>query len=266
MTRESEMSTEPQVAPDAATQNTASEPTETPEVVVPEASTEQQPDQPQEPEVDPREKAVKSLTRRVDRITAARYQAEARAQQAAQEAEALRQRLSQYEQQEPAPQQRQADPIALAREIATLEKVTERSNTVHKDGVKRFEGFDKALQAVIEEAGPLVVPVAPGAPFGKPTALGEAVLDADDPAAVLHHLGNNPDLAAELNGLSPTQIARRIARIEMELAKPKEPKQSTAPRPVSPVKAASRDDGGLSDELSPEEWARRFRKQMRERR
>lgn len=257
------MSTETQVAPDAATQINASAPTETPEVVEPEASTEQQPDEPQEPEVDPREKAVKSLTRRVDRITAARYQAEARAQQAAQEAEALRQRLAQYEQQE-APQQRQPDPIALAREIAQLEKVTDRSNAVHKEGTKRFEAFDKALNVVIEEAGPLVVPVAPGAPIGRPTALGEAILDAEDPAAVLHHLGNNPDLASELHGLTPTQIARRIARIEMELAKPKEPKQSAAPRPISPVKSTVVDDGGLSDNLPPEEWARRFRKMRRE--
>lgn len=254
MQRESGMSTETLVDPGAPTEIPAPAPTETPEVVAPEPV--EQTDEPKQPEDDPRDKAVKSLTRRVDRITAARYQAEARAQQAAQEAEQLRQQLAQYTQQEDRPQP-QADPVALAREIATLERITEKSNTVAKDGAKRFEGFNKALSVVQDEAGPLFVPVAPG--IGKPTPLGEAVLDAEDPAAVLHHLGNNPELAAELHGLSATQVARRIARIEIELSKASEPKQSSAPKPISPVKSAAKDDGGLADSLPIEEWTKRFR-------
>jgi hypothetical protein len=258
MQRESDMSTETQVAPDAATEIPASAPTEQPEVVEPEPV--EQPDEPQKPEDDPRDKAVKSLTRRVDRITAARYQAEARAQQAAQDAEALRQRLAQYEQGEEPPQ-RQADPVALARELVTLERITEKSNTVAKDGAKRFEGFNKALTVVTEEAGPLFMPVAPG--IGRPTPLGEAVLAARDPAAVLHHLGNNPELAAELHGLTATELAYRVAEIGIELRKTNEPKQSNAPRPISPVKSAIKDDGGLSDNLPIDEWAKRFRQLRR---
>ena len=254
------MSTELPVSPVAETQNPAPEPTETPEVVAPEATEPEQAEQPK-PEDDPRDKAVKSLTRRVDRITAARYQAEARAQQAAQDAEALRQRLAQYEQGEEQPQRQQADPVALARELVTLERITEKSNTVAKDGAKRFEGFNKALTVVTEEAGPLFMPVAPG--IGRPTPLGEAILDADDPAAVLHHLGNHPDIAAELHDLTATQVARRIARLEIELSKANEPKQSNAPRPISPVKSAIKDDGGLSDNLPIDEWAKRFRQLRR---
>lgn len=256
------MSTEANAAPDVAAEIPTSEQAETPEVATPESSAETQPDEPQEPEVDPRDKAVKSLNRRVDRITAARYQAEARATQAAQEAEQLRQRLAQYEQGEtPAP--RQSDPLALANEIATIREVTTKSNAIAKDGEKRFEGFGKALAVVIEEAGPLVSPIQPGAPVGKPTPLGEAILDADDPAAVLHYLGNNPDAAADLHGLTATQVARRIARIELEIGKAKEPKQSNAPKPISPVKSAAKDNGGLSDDLSIEEWNKRFQKMRR---
>lgn len=261
MNSESAMSTEALVAPDAATEIPASEAVQTPEVTDPEASAETQPDEPQEP--DPRDKAVKSLNRRVDRITAARYQAEARAQQASQEAEQLRQRLAQYEQGE-TPQPRQQDPLALANEIATIREVTAKSNAVAKDGEKRFEGFGKAVSVVIEEAGPLVVPIAPGQSIGRPTPLGEAILDSEDPAAVLHYLGNNPDAAADLHGLTATQVARRIARIELEIGKAKEPKQSNAPKPITPVKSAAKDDGGLSDNLPPEEWAKRFRKMRRE--
>ncbi len=262
MQRESGMSTETPVTPDAVTENPASEQAAPPEVATPEANADEQPDEPQKPEDDPRDKAVKSLNRRVDRITAARYQAEARAQQAAQEAEQLRQRLAQYEQGE-TPQPRQSDPLALANEIATIREVTAKSNAIAKDGEKRFEGFGKALSVVIEEAGPLVSPIQPGAPIGKPTPLGEAILDADDPAAVLHYLGNNPDAAADLHGLTATQVARRIARIELEIGKAKEPKQSAAPKPIAPVKSVTRDDGGISDSLSTEEWIRRRNAQVR---
>lgn len=258
------MSTETIVAPEAETQNTASELAATPEVAAPESNVEQQPDESQKPEEDPRDKTVKSLTRRVDRITAARYQAEARAQQAMQDAEQLRQQLAQLQQgEQPQQERQQADPVALANEIATIREVTAKSNAVAQDGKKRFEGFDKAVSVVIEEAGPLVRPIAPGAQIGRPTPLGEAILDSEDPAALLHHLGNNPDVAAELQGLTATQVARRIARIEIEIGKAKEPKQSNAPKALTPVKSVAKDDGGLSDNLSTEEWIKRRNKALR---
>jgi hypothetical protein len=50
----------------------------------------------------------------------------------------------------------------------------------------------------------------------------------------------------------------------MEIGKAKEPKQSSAPKPITPVKSAAKDDGALSDNLSPDEWAKRFRKMRRE--
>jgi hypothetical protein len=263
MQRESEMSTETTVAPEAETQNPASELAETPEVATPEAETPETEEQTQKPEEDPRERALKRMERRFGRITAARHQAEAQLQSERQEAEQLRQRLSQYESGNEPEQRQQADPVALARQIVTLEKVTEKSNSVINDGKKRFEGFDKAIAVVMEETGGLFNPVAPGARVGLPNAIGEAILDADDPAAVLHYLGNNPDAAADLAGLTATQVARRIARIEFDLSKPKEPKQSNAPKALTPVKSTTKDDGGLSDNLSPEEWAKRFYKMRR---
>lgn len=258
------MSTETIVAPEAETLNPASEQAVQPEVATPEADANAASDESQKPEEDHRDKTVKSLQRRVDRITAARYQAEATANQARQENEQIRQRLAQYEQGE-TPQALQADPLQLANEIATIREVTAKSNEVFKEGSKRFGAeFQKAVNVVIEEAGQLVAPIARGASIGKPTPLGEAILDADDPAAVLNYLGSNPDAAADLNGLSSTQVARRIARIEIELEKASAPKQSNAPKPITPVKSATKDDGGLSDNLSPDEWAKRFRKLRRE--
>lgn len=257
------MSTDQIVAPDAATLNEAPvAPAEQPEVAEPETTEEQAAP---EAEADPREKAVRNLQRRVDRLTAAKYQTAAEAEQARREAQELRQRLAQYEGKETPQQTQQVDPVALATEIATIREVTAKSNQVASDGKKRFEGFDNAVKTLIDEAGPLVVPVAPNASVGRPTPLGEAILAARDPAAVIDFMGKNPEVAGELHGLTVVQLAYKVASIEAELSKPREPKTSNAPKPVTPVKPTNRDSGGLSPQLSPEEWQRRFYQQRAER-
>ena len=249
------MTLENTVSPEAETQIPASATDENTEVVTPE--TDPQTEQPETPE-DPTAKSLKRLERRIDRVTAARYQAEAEREQARQETAQLRAQLQQFQQpDEQQPQQRQIDPIALATEIATIREVTSKSNAIAKDGASRFTDFSAALRTVNEEAGQLFTP------HGRPTAIGEAVLSADDPAALLHHLGTNPDVAAELADLTPIQAARRIARIEIEMSKKPEPKQSLAPKPITPSRGISRDTGALSDDLPLDEWTKRFNKLRR---
>ena len=245
---------ETQVSPAEETQNQAAALAEPPEVANPEASTEQ-PDQPKE-QADPADKAVKGLLRRVDRLTAAKYQEQARAEQATRETEQLRQRLAQYE----APSEKEqltpesVLPIAqqLAQQMREQEKTRDTVSSVLSKG-KTLEGFDAACNTVNEVL-----------PFyernGSPSGFLRAVLEGDAPEKVLHYLGSNPDVAEELANLSPTQVARRLDRIEQKLGEPVAPKVSTAPKAIAPVRSASREDGGLSDSLPLDEWAKRFRK------
>lgn len=240
------------VSPGEETQNPAPEQTanETPEVAEPENDEQTTPDDAEDPA-----KVVKRMNRRIDRLTAARYQAEARAEQAAAEVEQWRARFSQEQPQEREPQQ---DPVALAKEIAHVDRVTEKANGIAKDGEKRFGAeFKASVAAVNAEVGALFDR------RGKATPVGEAILSADDPAALLHHIGTNPDLAADLAEMSPIQQARNLARIEFEMAKPREVKQTQAPKPITPGRAVTRDTGNLSDDLPIEEWAKRFQKMRR---
>lgn len=218
-----------------------------------------------EPQEDEASKALRRMERRIARLTAAKYETAAEANQARAEAEALRQRLAQYEQpQEPA-QLRPEDVYTLAERIAQQkleqEKVVSSIKHVLSTG-RELEGFDQACNAVNEE-----LPFYDGK--GAPSPFLKVVLEAEKPAQVLHYLGSNPDVAADLVGLSPTQQARRIARIESQLSEPEakpEPKVSRAPKPISPVKGTSRDDGtSLDPSLPVEEWARRFRASMSKR-
>ena len=229
-----------------ATEVTAQE--VTPEVAEPESNEAAERDEPG--------KVLKRMERRIDRLTAARYQAEARAEQAAAEAAQLRARF----QQEQPQQAEQQDPVTLAREIAHVERVTEKANNIAADGKGRFgDSFGKAVQTVAAEVGQLFERT------GKPTPLGEAILSSDDPAALIHHLGSNPDIAADLADLTPIQQARKLARIEIDMSKPRETKQSQAPKPITPARAVTRDTGALTNDLPIDEWAKRFYQQMAKR-
>ena len=198
-------------------------------------------------------RVVKRMERRIDRVTEKRYQAEARAAQLEQELQALR---SQASQENPQQGERQ-DPVALAREIAQVERVTEKANGIAADGGKRFgDAFGKAVQTVAAEVGAMFER------SGKPTPLGEVILSSDDPAALIHHLGSNPDIAADLADLTPIQQARKLARIEIDMSKPRETKQSQAPKPITPARAVTRDTGALSNDLPIEDWRVRFLKSM----
>jgi hypothetical protein len=250
---------QPQVAPDAATEIPASEElaNENPDIANPE-TTEDPPEQTATQE-DPADKSLKRMERRINRVSAARYQAEAAARLAREESEALKTRLAQYEQPAQAPAQPQLDPMVLAREIAHVEKVTEKSNEIVKVGEKSHKDFMPTVKVLADEVGPLFDE------RGRPQPVMEAVMDSDKPAELLYFLGKNPDLAADLVGLSPAQLGRRIARLETQMAEQAKPKTSAAPRPLDPVRGGS-SDTDLRSDLSTDEWMRRREQQLKERR
>lgn len=228
---------------------------ETPELTAPET----EPVQEESPEAKAeaeRQKAIKNLQRRVDRKHAQAAAAEERARLAEQRAAELEARINGQPQEQEALTPEKIIPIAqqMAQHIAEQNKLRERVGSVLNAG-KSLEGFDAACNTVDEEVGFYDAK-------GGPSPFLREVMECDEPAKVLHHLGTNPEVASEFRGLSPTQVARKLARLEAQLSAPKEPKQSTAPKPITPVKAAA-DTGGLSDNLTPEEWRRRFYKMRR---
>lgn len=227
------MNTETQVSPVAETQNQATEVVEKQEVTTPDV--EATPEQKAEEE---HSKALKAMEKRIDRLTAKSYRTAAENQQ-------LRETIARFEQQSQQTEtQDEAKPLSreeiarLVKEEAKVltkqERINEKANTIHAEGVKKFPDFDTTIAALGREVDL----------FTKqgPTPLMEAVLDSESPAELLHHLGKDPDLAAELAELSPTQIARRLVKIESELIETKKPKTSQAPKPLTPVKASSGSD------------------------
>ena len=131
-----------------------------------------------------------------------------------------------------------------AREILHAETLNKRAAEVLSAG-KKVEGFSDALDALREEI-----------PFidrqKRPTPFFEALLETDAPAKLIHHLGTNPDLAAEFEGLSQSQIGRRLAKLEDQLKQEGTVKSSKAPAPIEPIKGSG---GQVSPELSKMSFA-----------
>jgi len=231
------MTTEAIADAGAAAENLAPEAVETPDVTAPETQEQQEADP-----VKTLEKQIEKERARAERRINAKH---AQAAQARAEAQVLREQLQQLQSRQPA--QSEDEPLTperiqsfvdqeankRAQQIAAQQReqdaIKGTVNRIMSEGQK-LAGFTEAVNAVHDEV-PLF-----DANTGKPSALFEAISDCDKPAAVLHYLGTNPDLAAELDGLTPTRLARKLVAIEQEMAASKAPKTSGAPKPLTPVR------------------------------
>lgn len=245
------MTTDNEAAAGAAVEQVAPVETvnETPEVTNPESNeTEQQPQE--ESPKDDSDKSLKRLQRRVDRVTAARYQAEARAQQL--EAELARyqqQTQTQVDQSTIRPEDVERLATQRAQDIAQAREMQKAVNTVLEQG-KTIAAFDDLCNTVNEE-------VAFYDAKQRPTPFLEAVLDSDKPHELIAYLGQNPDMAAELNGLSAARLGRRIEAIEREM---KASRVSKAPAPIKPITPKGSPVPKNPSDMTDAEWYAQRRK------
>jgi hypothetical protein len=253
------MTTETQeVATASETQNQMADTTEKPEIVEPGSTDSEGQKASESEEAKPEKTAEQKQLERLRRQVTKSHRTQGRMHQ---ETVELRDRLAQLEQRQSGmadgePTKAEIDPVKLAREIATIERVTEKANAVAKDGNKRFTDFPEALSTLREEAGDLFDK------RGMPTPIGEAILDADDPAALIHFLGANDDLAAELEGLSPAALGRRIAKFEARMnAEPKPKPASKAAEPIAPLRGTANATVKSLESMSPAEYEAHRKKQ-----
>lgn len=208
------------------------------------------------------ERIKRQSQRRIDKRTADYYREQARANQLAQEKEALEARLREFSTDEQQPQGN-IDPQKLhqvismqAKHIARMQIIGEKCNQVAVEGTKEFSDFPEKLAVVNLEVGNL---------FDQnqhPTETMQIILESDSPAKLLHYLGSNPDIASSLSGMTPTQLARKLDRIEREMSEKAKKQTSGAPKPITPVQGAAANTE-LHSGLSDEEWIRRREKQLK---
>lgn len=120
------------------------------------------------------------------------------------------------------------------------------ANACVSAGRKAFpKEFDTMLRTVAEEVGGFYEDDSQG---GRPMPIARAIFEeTDKPHEVIRYLAENPDVAAELGELSARSQIRRLAKIEHEMGQATKPKPSNAPKPVDAPKGSA----AGSDEPDP---------------
>lgn len=238
---------EPQDAGVAPQQNDAGE------------SADQSKDSEQADSLTPEQRTIRKLESRIGRLAAKRGAAEREAELLRQQMAEFQRRTSGQNEEGEAGNVRQFSEADIERvatqkaaEMTRQKAIGERVGKVLREGEK-LDGFNAAVDAVAE-----VVPFTDRT--GKPTPFIEAVLDTDEPAALLKYLGDNPDEAEELADLTPIQLGRRLTRLEDKLKKGAKASVSAAPKPLQHLKAGN---SGVSTPRTPEELMNELRSMRR---
>lgn len=207
------------------------------------------------PEDKEKQDEFKRLRRRNEKLLQDRASERARAEALSAEVERLKQAQAAKEDDEDDKPAKAEDPRKLAEQLVTARETAAATKRILKEASGKFPEFEKNIAELVEEVGPLI-----DGKTGAPSPLLEAVFDSESSAEVLNYLGENPEVAAELMGLSQARIGRRIAKIESDLAAKAKPKTSAAPKPLAPVKPAAQPQVDPA-KLTDKQWAEMRRKE-----
>jgi hypothetical protein len=139
------------------------------------------------------------------------------------------------------------------RQASAKAKAEAQQEQVQQDRVRQFETLRDSYNervAAFEEQHPDFDDV-----FSEDVKVSavmtQALLEAEDGPAIAYYLGQNPEVAERITGLSPAKQVYEIGRISAKLAAPPPPK----PAPIKPL--AARNNSGPKDpnEMTMEEYA-----------
>ncbi len=229
----------------------------------------------EKPRIDP-------VQRRIDKLTRDKYQTRAELEMTRRELETLRQQVQaprqQAKQDHGEPKLEQFDNLdayiaAKAAYVADQrlnEKLSERDRSEQErrqqeSSAKAGESWSKKLADLRKEV-PDYDEVIESADVMINNDVAKAVFESDMGPKVMLHLAQNPEEADTLNGLTGRALDRAIFRIEAKLeSQPLANKQSSAPKPASPVGAKASVGKSIFD-ASYDEFAKMRQKQIASRR
>ena len=81
--------------------------------------------------------------------------------------------------------------------------------------------------------------------------MSRAILEAEDGPAIAYHLGQNPEMAERIAGLSPAQAVYEIGKISAKLSSPSKPK----PTVITPLRSRNNAGPKTPQEMSMAEYA-----------
>ena len=91
-----------------------------------------------------------------------------------------------------------------------------------------------------------------------PKGVAEAIMQSENGAEMVYHLGSNPETASNIASMSPLMAMQELGKLSTKLSTKPEIKLSAAPEPISPVKAGSALNSNIDDEMSMADWMSKY--------
>ena len=91
-----------------------------------------------------------------------------------------------------------------------------------------------------------------------PAGVASALMQSENGAELIYHLGKHLDTADALAKMSPEMAMMELGRLSSNLSTKPEIKTSAAPDPIEPVKAGSSLNSEVGDEMSMDEWMAKY--------
>lgn len=122
-----------------------------------------------------------------------------------------------------------------------------QANAKAQQGVEKF---NKQITALGKEDFSEKASAIPNLPEG----VADALMQVENGAEMIYHLGTHLDKADALANMTPIQAMMELGRLSVEMNKKPEIKPSAAPEPIKPLQAGSALSSDIGDEMSIEAW------------
>lgn len=192
----------------------------------------------------------KGVQRRIDKITKARYEAEARAKMLEERVAAMEARQAPKDAGMPTIEQfdnfdayvsAKAAYIAKQQIESTLTE-RERRQSAEREATERrktVESWNKRVEKATAEMPDFEEVISSSeVPMTEP--MQQAIMESDAGPKLAYYLANNPDEAREIARMSPIGAIRTLGRIEERLSKPVEKKPTNTPAPLTPLGSSAK--------------------------
>lgn len=112
-------------------------------------------------------------------------------------------------------------------------RAAERAASTRQEMVEDFEDRADAFKALTPDFDSKVGDLLKALPSGLANHVTEELLESEVGPALLYQLASDPRKAAEINAMSPIEVAREIGRLEGKTSLPKPRTTTTAPPPLN---------------------------------
>ena len=91
-----------------------------------------------------------------------------------------------------------------------------------------------------------------------PAGVADALMQSEDGAEMIYHLGSNPEKAEALANMSPAMAIMELGKLSAQLSIKPETKTSAAPDPITPLSSGSALSSNIDDDMPMDEWMKKY--------